>query len=69
MAASAAERERVKTLGIVGVHLAYHNLEMASGAPGQARGAPALRDLEEGKRALTGASVGRSQSQGAQVLR
>jgi hypothetical protein len=68
-AAGAAERERVGTLGIVGVHPAHPGLGMASSALGQARGAPALRDLEEGERALTGAGVGRAQSQEAQVLR
>src|SRR6185503_13952788 len=49
-AAGAAERERVGTLGIVGMNPAHHGLGMASGARGQARGAPALRDLEESKR-------------------
>ena len=65
----AAERERVGTLGIVDVYPAHHSLRMASGALGQARGAPALRDLEEGERALTRAGVGRAQRQGAQVYR
>jgi hypothetical protein len=68
-AAGAAKRARVGTLGVVGVHPAHHGLGMASGAPGQARGAPALRDLEEGERALPRAGVGRAHSQAAQVLR
>ena len=67
-AAGAAERERVGTLGIVGMHPAHHGLRMASGARGQARGAPPLRDLEQSERALPRAGVGRTQSQGAQVL-
>ena len=46
---------------------AHHGLGMASGALGQARGAPALRDLKQGERALTGAGVGCIQRQGAQI--
>src|SRR6185369_1963464 len=68
-AAGAAERERVGTLGIVGMNPAHHGLGMASGARGQARGAPALRDLEESKRPLAGAGVGCAQGQMTQVLR
>jgi hypothetical protein len=42
---------------------------MASGALGQARGAPTLRDLKQGERALAGAGMGCAQRQGAQILR
>jgi hypothetical protein len=66
--AGAAEGERGGTLGIVGMHPAHHGLGMASGALGQARRAPALRDLEESERALPRAGVGCAQSQGPQVL-
>ena len=67
--AGAVERERGGTLRVVGMNPAHHGLGMAPGARGQARGAPALRDLKQGERALTGAGVGCIQRQGAQILR
>ena len=47
----------------------HHGLGMASGALGQARGAPALRDVKQSERPLAGAGVGCAQSQVTQVLR
>jgi hypothetical protein len=55
--------------GNIPAYSAHHGLGMASGALGQARGAPALRDLEESERPLAGAGVGCAQRQRAQVLR
>jgi hypothetical protein len=54
---------------MVGMNPAHHGLGMASRARSYARGAPALRDLEESERALTGAGVGCAHSQVPQVLR
>jgi len=54
---------------IVGMNPAHHGLGMASGALGQARGAPALRDVKQSQRPLAGAGVGCAQSQVTQVLR
>jgi hypothetical protein len=68
-AARAAERERVGAALIIGVHPIHHRVGPPARAPGHARGAPALRDLEEGESALTGAGVGRAQGQGPQSLR
>ena len=67
--ARAAESESIRTLGVIGVHPTHDGLGMASGTRGYARGATALRDVEEGERALAGASMGRVQGQMAQVLR
>jgi hypothetical protein len=67
--AGAVERERGGTLRVVGMNPAHHGLGMASGALGQARGAPALRDVEQSQRPLAGAGVGCAQSQVPQVLR
>jgi hypothetical protein len=67
--AGAAERQGVRTLGVAGVPPAHHGLRMASRARSYARGAPALCDLDEGERALTGAGVRRAQGQGSQALR
>ena len=55
--------------GNIPAYSAHHGLGMASGARGQARGAPPLRDLKQGECALTGAGVGCIQRQGAQILR
>ena len=65
--AGAVERERGGTLRVVGMNPAHHGLGMASGALGQARGAPALRDVKQSERPLAGA--GCAQSQVTQVLR
>ena len=61
--------ERVRPLGVIGVHPTQDGLGMASGARGHARGARALRDLVESKGPLTGAGVGGAQGDVAQVLR
>src|SRR4051794_8586878 len=68
-AARAAVGDGLGTVGVVGMNPAHHGLGMASGARGQARGAPALRDLKQGERALAGAGVGCIERQGAQILR
>jgi len=67
--AGAVERERGGTLRVVGMNPAHHGLGMACGALGQARGAPALRDVKQSERPLAGAGVGCAQSQVTQVLR
>jgi hypothetical protein len=58
-----------KHYNLISGRKSHHGLGMASGALGQARGAPALRDLEESERALPRAGVGCAQSQGAEILR
>jgi len=68
-AAGAAERERVRTLGIVGVHPAQHSVSPAARAHGYLRGAAVLGDVEQSARALAGAGMRRIQGQVAQVLR
>jgi hypothetical protein len=56
-AAGAAERERVRTLGIVGVHPAHHRVGPPARAPGHLGGAAVLSDVEEGERPLAGAGM------------
>ena len=68
-AAGAAKTERVRTLGVISVHLTHDGLGMAPGARGHARGARALRDLIESKGPLAGAGMRRAQGQVAQILR
>ena len=68
-ATGAAERERTRPLGVIGVHPTHDGLGMAPGARRHARGARALRDLVESKGPLTGAGMGRAQGHVAQVLR
>src|SRR4051795_9886983 len=53
--AGAAERERVGAALVIGVHPAQHGVGPPARAPGHLGGAPALRDLKQGERALTGA--------------
>jgi hypothetical protein len=67
--ARAAERERVRALGIVGVHPIHHRVRPPARAPGDLRGAAVLRDVKQSQRPLAGAGVGRAQSQVPQVLR
>ena len=55
--------------GNIPAYSAHHGLGMASGALGQARGAPAWRDVKQSERPLAGAGVGCAQSQVTQVLR
>ena len=61
--------KRIRAAFVIGMHPAHHGLGMASGALGQARGAPALRDVKQSERPLAGAGVGCAQSQVTQVLR
>ena len=46
-AAGAAERERVRTLGIGGVHPAQHSVGSPARAPGHLGGAAVLSDVEQ----------------------
>ena len=66
--ARAAEPERVRTLGVIGVHPTHDGLGMAPDARGHARGARALCDLIESKGPLAGAGMRCTQSQVTQVL-
>ena len=68
-AAGAAERERVRALGIVGLHPAQHGVGSPTRAPGHLGGAAVLGDVKQGERALTGAGMGCAQSQVTQVVR
>ena len=54
-AAGAAERERVGTLGVVGVHPAQHGVGPPARVPGHLRGAAVLGDVEQGEGPLAGA--------------
>ena len=67
--AGAAERERVRTLGIVGVHPIHHRVSSPARAPGHLAGAAVLGDVKQSQRPLAGAGVGCAQSQVPQVLR
>src|SRR5689334_16148155 len=68
-ATGAAERERIRPLGVIGVHPTHDGLGMAPGARGHTRGARALCDLIESKGPLTGAGMGRAQGDVAHILR
>jgi len=68
-AAGAAERKRVGTLGVVGVHPVHHRVSPPARAPGHLGGAAALGDVKQSKRPLAGAGMGCAQGQVAQVLR
>ena len=67
--AGAAERERVRTLGIVGVHPVHHRVRPPARAHGHLGGAAVLSDVKQGKGPLAGAGMRRIQGQVAQVLR
>ena len=68
-AAGAAERERVRTLGVIGVHPAQHSVGSPARAPGHLGGAAVLGDVKEGERPLAGAGMGCAQGEVTQVLR
>jgi hypothetical protein len=68
-AAGAAERKRVGTLGVVGVHPAQHGVRTPTRAHGHLRGAAVLGDVKQSKGPLPRAGVRRAQSQVTQVLR
>jgi hypothetical protein len=68
-AARAAERERVRALGIVGVHPIHHRVSPPARAHGDLGGAAVLSDVKQSQRPLAGAGMRRIQSQVAQVLR
>jgi hypothetical protein len=68
-AARAAERERVRALGIVGVHPIHHGVSPPARAHGHLGGAAVLSDVKQSQRPLAGAGMRRIQSQVAQVLR
>ena len=68
-AAGAAERERVRALGVVGVHPIHHRVSPPARAQGHLRGAAVLSDVKEGKGPLAAAGVGCAQGQVTQVLR
>jgi hypothetical protein len=68
-AARAAERECVRTLGIVGVHPAQNGVGPPARAPGHLGGAAVLGDVKEGEGPLAGAGMRRAQGKVAQVLR
>ena len=57
-ATGAAERERVGTLGIVGVHPAQHGVGPPARAPGHLGGAAVLGDVKQSQRPLAGAGMG-----------
>src|SRR4029079_3612792 len=67
--ARAAERERVRALGVVGVHPAQHGVGPPTRAPGHLGGAAVLGDVKQSQRPLTGAGMGCAQSQVTQVVR
>jgi len=62
-APGAAERECVRTLGIVGVHPAQHRVSPAARAHGHLRGTAVLGDVEQSQRPLAGAGMRCAQSQ------
>jgi hypothetical protein len=66
--AGAAERERVRTLGVIGVHPIHHGVSPPACAPGDLRGTAVLGDVEQSERPLSGAGVRRAHSQVAQIL-
>src|SRR4051812_4271565 len=68
-AARAAERERVRALGIVGVHPLHHGVSPPARAHRHLGGAAVLGDVKQSQRPLTGAGVGGAQGQMTQVLR
>ena len=68
-AAGAAERERVGTLGVVGVHPAQHGVSSSARAPGHLRGAAVLSDVEQSECPLARVGMGCAQSQMPQILR
>jgi len=68
-AAGTAERERVRTLGIVGVHPIHHGVGPPARAQGHLGGAAVLSDVKQSQRPLAGAGVRCAQSQVPQVLR
>ena len=68
-AARAAERERVRALGVVGVNPAQHGVGPPARAPGHLAGAAVLGDVKQGECTLTGAGMGCAQRQVPQVLR
>ena len=67
-ATGAAERERVRALGIVGVHPTDHGVSPPARAPGHLRGAAVPGDVEQSKSPLAGAGMGCAQSQVPHVL-
>ena len=58
-AAGAAERERVGTLGIVGVHPAHHSVGPPARTPGHLGGAAVLGDVKQGERPFARAGMRR----------
>src|SRR4051795_7188845 len=68
-APSAAERERVRTLGIVGVHPAHHGVSPPARAHRYLRGTAVLGDVKQSKSPLAGAGMGCAQRQVPQVFR
>jgi hypothetical protein len=68
-APSAMERERVRTLGVVGRDPAQHGVGPPARAHGHLGGAAALGDVEQSKRPLARAGVRCAQGQVTQVLR
>ena len=67
--AGAAERKRVGTLGVIGVHLIHHRVRTPARAPGHLGGATVLGDVNQSQRPLAGAGVRCAQGQVPQVLR
>ena len=67
--AGAAERERVRTLGVVGMNPIHHRVRPPTRAQGHLGGAAVLGDVKQSQRPLAGAGVGCAQSQVPQVLR
>jgi hypothetical protein len=68
-AAGAAERERVRTLGVVGVNPAHHGVSPPTRALRDLRSAAVLGDVKQSERPLARAGVGCSQGQVTQVFR
>jgi hypothetical protein len=68
-AAGAAERERVRTLGVVGMHPIHDRVSPPARAHRHLGGAAVLGDVEQSQRPLTGAGVRCAQGQVPQVLR
>ena len=67
--AGAAERERVRALGVVGVHPIHHRVSPPARAHGHLRGAAVLSDVKQSQRPLTGAGVRGAHGQVTQILR
>ena len=68
-APGATESERVGTLGVVGVHPAYHSVGPPARAHGHLRGAAMLSDVKQGERTFARAGMRCAQGQVTQVFR